>query len=282
MLTNHSTVYLVGAGPGDPDLLTIKALSLIQSADIIVYDRLISREILALVPTGTKKIYVGKASGQHYMNQDEINELLVKLAKSARQTKPRKIVRLKGGDPFIFGRGSEEAQYLVQQGVPFEYIPGITAALACSAYAGIPLTHRGVARSVRLITGHCKSNQALDLNWKSLADEQTTLVFYMGLASLPQLRAELINAGLPADTPSAVIENGTSQSQRRCISALHKLPQAVNKMDIKSPALIVVGEVVNFAEQLDWFTPGLNNIDKSSSDNYYANEILHNDYKEHI
>jgi uroporphyrin-III C-methyltransferase len=250
MLNNRPFVSLVGSGPGDPDLLTVKALRLIQSADVIVYDRLVSSEILDLIPTGTQRIYVGKASGQHHMGQDEINNLLCTLAKTKRQ-----IVRLKGGDPFIFGRGSEEAQYLVQHNVGFEYIPGITAAAACSAYAGIPLTHRGVARSVRLITGHCKADQPLELNWNSLADSQTTLVFYMGLASLNQLREELIKAGLPASTPAAAVENGTTQHQRRCISTLNDLPQDIKSMSIQSPALIIVGEVVNFADQLDWFTP---------------------------
>lgn len=255
MLNNQAVVYLVGAGPGDPDLLTVKALRLIQQADIIVYDRLVSEDIMRLVPAGTQKIYVGKASGQHHMGQDDINELLCKLARSKHSLKNRTIVRLKGGDPFIFGRGSEEAQYLVQRGIRFEYVPGITAAAACSAYAGIPLTHRGMARSVRLITGHCKANQPLELNWDSLADSQTTLVFYMGLASLPQLRKELIRAGLSPTTPAAVIENGTTQAQRRCISTLDKLPVDIDAMQIKSPALIIIGEVVNFADQLDWFTP---------------------------
>ncbi len=255
MLNNQPIVYLVGAGPGDPDLLTVKALRLIQQADIVVYDRLVADEIMQLVLPGTQKIYVGKASGQHHMGQDDINKLLCKLATSTRTVKQKIIVRLKGGDPFIFGRGSEEAQYLVEHGVAFEYVPGITAAAACSAYAGIPLTHRGVARSVRLITGHCRANQPLELNWDSLADSQTTLVFYMGLASLPQLREELIKAGLDASTPAAVIENGTTQAQRRCISVLDKLPDAIKSMQIQSPALIIIGEVVNFADQLDWFTP---------------------------
>jgi len=251
MSNNNPIVYLVGAGPGDPDLLTVKALRLIQHADVIVYDRLVSKDILDLIPAGIQRVYVGKSSGQHHMGQDEINKLLCTLAKTKRN-----IVRLKGGDPFIFGRGSEEAQYLVQHDVAFEYIPGITAAAACSAYAGIPLTHRGVARSVRLITGHCKSDQPLELNWASLADTQTTLVFYMGLANLNQLREELINAGLPATTPAAAIENGTTQAQRRCISTLKDLPEAIQNMAIQSPALIIIGEVVNFADQLDWFTPG--------------------------
>ncbi len=255
MLNNQTVVYLVGAGPGDPDLLTVKALKLIQQADIVVYDRLVSEGIMQLIPAGVKKIYVGKASGQHHMKQDDINELLCKLALAKHRHKNRTIVRLKGGDPFIFGRGSEEARYLVQRGVRFEYVPGITAAAACSAYAGIPLTHRGVARSVRLITGHCKANQPLELNWQSLADSQTTLVFYMGLASLQQLRNELISAGLPSSTPAAVIENGTTQAQRRCISTLDKLPTDMTSMQIKSPALIIIGEVVNFADELDWFSP---------------------------
>jgi uroporphyrin-III C-methyltransferase len=252
MPNGSALISLVGAGPGDPDLLTLKAYKLLQHADIIVYDRLVSQAILDLIPHGTKMIYVGKASGKHHMNQDEINQLLVSLAKPN-----RKIVRLKGGDPFIFGRGSEEAQFLVKHNIEFEYVPGITAASACSAYAGIPLTHRGVASSVRLITGHCRADKQLDLNWKSLADENTTLVFYMGLASLPQLRDELIKAGLPANTPAAAIENGTSSKQRRCLSTLDKLPSDIKTMSIQSPALIIIGKVVGFAEELDWFTPGI-------------------------
>jgi len=252
MSNANPLISLVGAGPGDPDLLTLKAYKLLQQADVIVYDRLVSQGILDLIPHGTKMVYVGKASGKHHMNQDEINQLLVNLAKPG-----RKIVRLKGGDPFIFGRGSEEAQFLVKHNIDFEYVPGITSASACSAYAGIPLTHRGVASSVRLITGHCRSDKPLDLNWKSLADENTTLVFYMGLASLPQLRDELINAGLPAETPAAAVENGTSNVQRRCLSTLDKLPSDIIAMSIQTPALIIIGKVVNFAEDLDWFTPGI-------------------------
>ena len=246
-------VYLVGAGPGDPELLTVKALRLMQQADVIVYDRLVSQPILDLIPHGTKQIYVGKSTGKHHMGQDEINQLLVNLAK-----KNHFIVRLKGGDPFIFGRGSEEAQFMIQHGVTFEYVPGITAASACSGYAGIPLTHRGVASSVRLITGHCRSDQPLELDWESLADPDTTLVFYMGLASLPQLRQQLINAGLPADTPAAAVENGTTDKQRRCISTLDKLPDDIQAMNIQSPALMIIGKVVNFAEQLNWFQPQIN------------------------
>ena len=253
-------VYLVGAGPGDPELLTVKALRLIQQADVIVYDRLVSAEILGLIPHGTKKIYVGKAPGKHHMDQDDINGLLVNLA-----TSNHFIVRLKGGDPFIFGRGSEEAMYLIQHGISFEYVPGITSASACSAYAGIPLTHRGIASSVRLITGRCRADQSLDLNWDSLADPDTTLVFYMGLASLPQLRQQLIDAGLPADTPAAAVENGTTHKQRLCISTLDKLADDIQTMNIQSPALMIIGKVVQFAEQLNWFHPQINYEDASQA-----------------
>ena len=257
MSKNKSMVYLVGAGPGDPDLLTVKALRLMNQADVVVYDRLVSDPIQDLIPHGTQRIYVGKAPGKHHMGQDEINNLLLNLAKTN-----RKVVRLKGGDPFIFGRGSEEAKYLVQHGVDFEYVPGITAAAACSAYAGIPLTHRGMARSVRLITGHCRADQPLELNWKSLADKQTTLVFYMGIASLPQLRDELIKAGLAANTPAAAVENGTKPTQRRCISTLDKIATDIKTMSIHSPALIIIGDVVSFADELNWFTPQANTRDE--------------------
>ncbi|MCW9014004.1 MAG: uroporphyrinogen-III C-methyltransferase [Gammaproteobacteria bacterium] len=250
MANNRPIVSLVGAGPGDPELLTLKAHKLLQQAEVIVYDRLVSQAILDMIPHGTKMVYVGKASGKHHMNQDETNQLLVNLAKTS-----RKVVRLKGGDPFIFGRGSEEAQFLLQHNIDFEYVPGITAASACSAYAGIPLTHRGIASSVRLITGHCRADKPLDLNWESLADKNTTLVFYMGLASLPQLREELVKAGLAASTPAAVVENGTTSNQRRCISTLDNLPLDIQKMSIQSPALIIIGNVVSFADELNWFTP---------------------------
>jgi len=262
MLNSKTVISLVGAGPGDPELLTMKAYRLIQQADVVVYDRLVSEEIQNLIPHGVKKIYVGKASGKHHMNQGEINQLLVNLAK-----KERKVVRLKGGDPFIFGRGSEEAEFLINHNIEFEYIPGITAASACSAYAGIPLTHRGVASSVRLITGHCRADKLLDLNWKSLADSDTTLVFYMGLASLPQLSEKLIAAGLPANTPAAAVENGTKTVQRRCLSTLNNIPSDVIEMSVKSPALIIIGNVVRFAEKLDWFDPQeINTMDDNNAE----------------
>ena len=241
-------VYLVGAGPGDPDLLTVKALRLIQGADVVVYDRLVSREILALIPSGTKKVYVGKASGKHHMNQDAINELLLNLARSGRM-----VVRLKGGDPFTFGRGSEEAQYLVANRIGYEVVPGITAAAACSAYAGIPLTHRGIARSVQMIAGHCKSDEELDLNWKGIANPDSTLVFYMGLANVRQIRDELIRAGLDRQTPAAIVENGTLEDQRSFITTLENLPEMVTAKLIQAPAMLIIGKVVQYASELAWF-----------------------------
>lgn len=245
---NEACIYLVGAGPGDPDLLTLKAYRLLQEADVIVYDRLVSAAILDLIPAGTSRIFVGKAAGNHHMSQDDINELLANLARRA-----RKIVRLKGGDPVIFGRGSEEALHLAQQGVRFEIVPGITAASACTSYAGIPLTHRGLASSVRFVAGHCRSDQPLDLNWRSLADPDSTLVVYMGLANLEEIQTQLIKAGLPATTPAAVIENGSTQRQRRLLTQLDNLAATVAAEQVCSPALLVIGRVVALAGELDWF-----------------------------
>ncbi|HEB92721.1 MAG TPA: uroporphyrinogen-III C-methyltransferase [Gammaproteobacteria bacterium] len=238
-------VYLVGAGPGDPELLTVKAQRILRQADVIVYDRLVSPAILELLPTGAKRIYVGKAAGRHHMTQDEINRLLVNLARKGRQ-----VVRLKGGDPFIFGRGSEEAKYLHEHGFSFEIIPGITSAAGCSAYAGIPLTHRGLSSGVRIVTGHCQANQPLDLNWASLADPDTTLVVYMGLGHLSEISQKLMAAGLSATTPAAIIENGTQPKQRRCITTLADITQRAHELDFRPPSLIVIGRVVTLAEAL--------------------------------
>jgi uroporphyrin-III C-methyltransferase/precorrin-2 dehydrogenase/sirohydrochlorin ferrochelatase/uroporphyrin-III C-methyltransferase len=246
----NNCVYLVGAGPGDPDLLTVKALRLIQSADAVVYDRLVSDEILALIPAGVTRIYAGKAPGQHHMPQERINDLLVQLGRGG-----YRVVRLKGGDPFIFGRGSEEASTLARHQIPFEVVPGITAAAACAAYAGIPLSHRGLASDIHFVTGHCRENQPLDLDWKRLADPQATLAVYMGLANLPQLCRELEAAGLPADTAVAAIENGTTRRQRRLLSRLGDLPQAAKEFALRSPSMLVIGRVVELAEVLDWFAP---------------------------
>lgn len=249
-MSNNAVVHLVGAGPGDPDLLTVKALRLIQNVDVVVYDRLVSEAILAHIPAGVSRIAVGKAPGKHSLSQAELNELLVNLARGGRS-----VVRLKGGDPYVFGRGSEEAQHLVRHGVAFDVVPGITAAVACSAYAGIPLTHRGLSHSVRFVTGHCCADRPLDLDWAGLADPDTTLVVYMGLANLEQICARLIEQGLSPSTPAAVIENGTTPRQRRCIVTLGSLPDAAHGAGFESPVTIVIGSVVSLAETLDWFRP---------------------------
>jgi len=244
-MNNTPDVYLVGAGPGDPDLLTVKAQRILRQAEVTVYDRLVSPAILELLPPGAKRIYVGKSAGCHHMTQDEINSLLVSLAR-----KGRKVVRLKGGDPFIFGRGSEEARYLRQHGFTFEVVPGITSAAGCSAYAGIPLTHRGLSNGVRIVTGHCQADQPLDLNWASLADPDTTLVLYMSLGHLPEITQKLMAAGLPGSTPAAIIENGTQPQQRRCIATLADITERVRELDFQPPSLVIIGRVVALAEEL--------------------------------
>lgn len=245
-------VSLVGAGPGDPDLIAVKALKRLREAEVVVYDRLVSEEILELVPQGAARIYVGKAKGRHTLRQDEINTLLAKLAQAG-----HRVVRLKGGDPFIFGRGSEEAEYLASRGVSFEIIPGITAASGCAASLGIPLTHRGLATGVRFVTGHCRNGRELDLNWDSLADPDTTLVIYMGLANLDEIVPRLVTAGLPSDTPAALIANGTLPRQRMCLGSLSDLPEMARHHDLRAPVLIVIGRVVALAQTLEAQSPGL-------------------------
>lgn len=243
-----SCVYLVGAGPGDPGLLTVRALELIKSADVIVYDRLVSPEIVDLIPTGTARVYVGKENGRHLIPQEQINAMLVRLARSKTN-----VVRLKGGDPFLFGRGSEEALYLAAHGVMFEVIPGVTSASACSSYAGVPLTHRGLARGVQFITGHCRSDEPLSLDWDSLADPQMTLAVYMGLANVAEITSSLIDAGRPSTTPVAIIENGTTNAQQCTFTTLADLPAAVERGKVSSPVLFVIGDVVSLASELEWF-----------------------------
>lgn len=247
-MKHNARVYLVGAGPGDPELLTVKALRLLQTVDVVVYDRLVGSEILEQIPPGVKQVFVGKQTGHHVMPQDEINCQLVNLVRSGRS-----VVRLKGGDPFVFGRGSEEAEYLAKQGIAFEIVPGITAASACSSYAGIPLTHRGLARSVEFITGHCRNNEPLLLDWHSLARSDKTLVVYMGLANIDEIQQGLLHAGLDADTPVAIIENGATKHQRRHITSLAGLGQSVQEYEFKAPVMFIIGKVVEFATILDWF-----------------------------
>lgn len=257
-------VSLVGAGPGDPELLTLKAWRRLQQAEVVVYDRLVSKEILALIPAGTARIFAGKSCKQHYMTQGEINRLLLKLAQQGKG-----VVRLKGGDPFIFGRGGEEVALLAQYGISFEIIPGITAATGCSAYAGIPLTHRGLASSVRFLTGHQMAapeegeappasgdTAAVPLNWASLADADTTLVVYMGLAKLGYLTGQLIAHGLEASTPAAAVQNGTRKNQRQVLATLATLEQKVREAAMDSPMTVIIGRVAALAESLQWFQPG--------------------------
>lgn len=232
-------VYLVGAVPGDPDLLTVKAVRLLAAAEVIVYDRLVSKEVMALANPKAVRIAVGKEAKRHPVPQDVINAILVKQARSGRMT-----VRLKGGDPFIFGRGSEEALALRAAGFNCEVVPGITAAQGCAASAGVPLTHRGLATSVRLVTGHCKQDQPLDLDWSGLADPNTTLVVYMGVANIAEIAARLVAEGLPQSTPVLAINNGTTPSERRIVSALETVTRDAEAAEFNGPVLFIIGNVV--------------------------------------
>jgi len=241
-------VAIVGAGPGDPDLLTVKALRRLQEAEVVVYDRLVSESILALIPAGTTRIFAGKQARNHYMPQHEINDLLVSLARAG-----HRVVRLKGGDPFTFGRGGEEALHLVRHGIPFEIVPGITSSSACAAYAGIPLTHRGLSWSVRFITGQSQEGRPPDLDWKNLADPDTTLVIYMGVINVRPITERLIAAGLPADTPAGAINRGTLPDQRAIITTLAELADRVESAAFTGPTLLIVGKVVGLAGELAWF-----------------------------
>lgn len=243
---NVGKVSLVGAGPGDPDLLTLKAVKIIQQADIILYDRLVSDAIRDLFPLKTTAIYVGKAKDKHSVRQSEINQLLIEKTQAGLN-----VCRLKGGDAFIFGRGSEEMLELKKSDIEVEVVPGITAASGCTSYAGIPLTHRGLSQGCTFITAHAE--QELKLNWKALSEIDHTLVFYMGLSRAELIQRELCAAGLNPDTPMAFIENGCSQDQRVFISSVAEMAALVKQKNIQSPALIVIGKTVALAEQLQWF-----------------------------
>lgn len=238
-------VVLVGAGPGDPDLLTLRAYKLLQEADVVVYDRLVSTAVLDLIPEKIPRVFVGKATGYHILKQDEINSLLVDLAKNYRL-----IVRLKGGDPFVFGRGSEEAEFLMAEGIDFDVVPGITAAAGCGAAARIPLTHRGLARSVRFITGHHKEGQGLDIDWSSLKDPEMTVVIYMGLQNITAITQSMIKAGRHVKTPACAIENGATPEQRILYTTLEDLARDCLEQDFKPPTLLIIGDVIQVAQSL--------------------------------
>ncbi|MGM0833930.1 MAG: uroporphyrinogen-III C-methyltransferase [Pseudomonadota bacterium] len=241
------SVSLVGAGPGDPELLTLKAYKRLLTAEVVLYDRLVSDEVLALIGPQAARFYVGKAKSSHSVPQDEINQTLVTWAKQG-----KRVVRLKGGDPFIFGRGGEELETLVAEKVMVEVIPGITAASGCAAYAGIPLTHRDHAQSVRFVTGHLQHGEC-SLDWQALARPGQTLVFYMGLSNLAFICQTLIAHGLAPTTPLALIEQGTTKHQRTHVGCLQTLPETFKQGKIAPPTLLIIGSVVSLHASLSWF-----------------------------
>lgn len=250
-VTHHGEVYLVGGGPGDPDLLTFRALRLMQQCDVCVYDKLVSPEVMELVRRDAELIYVGKSRDQHTLPQEEINVLLANLAKQG-----KRVLRLKGGDPFIFGRGGEEIETLMEHGVPFQVVPGITAANGVSSYAGIPLTHRDYSQACLFITGHLK-NGVLDLDWVSMSRPRQTVVIYMGLVGIAEICKQLMAHGVSPDMPAAVVQQGTTQHQRVVVATVSDLADKVSAANIKAPCLTIIGEVVQLREKLNWFEPAV-------------------------
>lgn len=248
-IQHHGEVYLVGGGPGDPDLLTLRALRLMQQCDVCVYDKLVSPEVMELVRRDAELIYVGKARDQHTLPQEEINSLLAKLALEG-----KRVLRLKGGDPFIFGRGGEEIETLMEHGVPFQVVPGITAANGVSSYAGIPLTHRDYSQSCLFITGHLKDG-TVDLDWTAMARPKQTVVIYMGLIGMAEICKQLIAHGVSPDMPAAVVQQGTTIRQRVVTATVQDLAEKVAEAKIKAPCLTIIGEVVKLREKLAWFEP---------------------------
>ena len=247
-IANQGEVYLVGAGPGDPDLLTFKALRLMQQADIALYDRLVHPSIVDLIRRDATKIYVGKERDNHVVRQEEINELLVKYAKEG-----KKVLRLKGGDPFIFGRGGEEIETLADEKIAFQVVPGITSASGCSTYSGIPLTHRDYAQSCIFVTGHLKKGK-LELDWEKLIQDNQTIVFYMGLVSIDIICEELIKHGLSELTPCALIQQGTTNTQKEYISILKDMPTVVKTKKPEAPTIFIIGGVVTLRDKLKWYS----------------------------
>jgi len=244
----HGKVFLVGAGPGDPKLLTLKAVEVLREADVVVYDRLVSKEILEFAPEDAEKIYVGKSSDKHELSQEKINELLVNKALDG-----KKVVRLKGGDPFVFGRGGEEAEALADSEIVFEVVPGVTSAVAAPAYAGIPLTHRDYASSVAVVTGHQAADAESPIDWGRLAGSVDTIVVLMGVGSLESTANDLIEGGLSPNMSAAVIEWGTTEKQRILLGTLGTIAEEVREKNVKPPAVIVIGKVVNLGSKLSWF-----------------------------